>query len=468
MVEAISGRTSRFKDVLDEVMSVLRELPEPPVHPDGVVEVSIRLRLERASTGVPCNRTRDAMKSVLGRLAGADVPDAAAREALEADEGELHALQRRWAREMAESAKLLLAALFSVDDEDDLPTDAGRRWLLRYAEWLDRQDTGGCEVIAAARETAADLRALVAEEDPSAPATSCLLMLLGTVDVLARLIWIATVRDWWLGELEQRRKGQEERDERRAMWRSPSLPLPLSRHIADPPREARDLVSPSADGWSLAPSLPAPALRLEPLSRSAGRALLRRLPSVARAAAIDPTGPVVLWQDGRRRVTAEALASQATLLRIEATRSVEQTLRQWLGLAHDAEPWAALETLSCLPLRWTGDDNDQRADALVSLVGALVVDVRRYRDGRAECSLSAALHPAVAARLRAAVLVPCLPRLPPTWNSKAAELCDRLDHRMMRELAIRPHGGTAAGAPLDVEALVLHQAQIRPQRPWCT
>ena len=459
IVEAISGKTTRFREVLDEVTAVLREMQDPPVDLDAVVRVCISLRLRQASTGEPCNHMRSAMRTALDRLAQADVPDAVAQEALEEAEAvENGTLVGQWAVEVSQAAPGLLAALLP-DDEDDVPDDGGRRWLRRYAGWLERQDTGGSEVVAAARAEAAGLRGLAVQDEMPGIATSRLLALLGTVTTLARLTWIGTVRDWWMAEQEKIRKEQQERvkeqEERRAGWRSPSLPLRLSRHISTPPREASDLVAPDETGWSLAPSMPADtALTLGPLTMSGGRALLRQIPSIARLAAIDPSGPVVLWEDGSRRVTAEALASQATLLRIEATRSVNETLRQWLGLAHDAEPWAALETLARLPLRWTADDDDRRADALVSLVGPLVFDVRRYRDGRGECSLSCALHPTVVARLRGGVLVPCLPSLPPTWNAKAAELCDRLDHRMMQELALRPHGGTAAGVVLDAETLV--------------
>ena len=360
-------------------------------------------------------------------------------------------------RAAARAARKLLEALPPppVDDDDAArPAEDGGMlvWDAPLADWLET--TGAPDAAAEWRDRAGERWATwtgtaLQQTTPGAPpfeASDLWKPWIRLPDLLVRLLWTATVRP-----------GLEAREANREAWRSPSMPLALSRHVAAPPRRVVDLVDRGEQGWSLAPALPAAALNLDSLGKQGGRAVRRRLPAVAREAAIASSGPVVLWEEGGQRVTAELLAQQLTLLRIEGVRSIDETLRTWLGLGHGADPWGALVALTRLPLLWTFRGGGK-------LTGPLVFDARRPRGGQASCVLSASLHPAVAARLEAPVLVPCLPRLPPTWNAKAAELCDRLDHRMMQELALRAPGATPAGAELDVEGLVAEEGGPRYAR----
>ena len=199
-------------------LSVLASLPLPASWTDAVAaEAQIRATLGLAAGGEPRDFTRGAMERALCDLADDEAddedaePDAVAREVLERAAGgdEWDRLIRRWAEELAPPAAGLLTALFPDDDDDD-DDDKARRWVERFAEWLERQ---------AEPAEAAELRDLAAQEDLPGVESKRLITMLNAVDVLARLTWTWTVRAWWEEERRRRRR------------RLPALTLPFTEDL---------------------------------------------------------------------------------------------------------------------------------------------------------------------------------------------------------------------------------------------
>ena len=215
-------------DSVAGLMHKLREqLGAPGMSPEwhgswtdpAVAKAEIAARLTLLSTREPLDWTREAMAEA---LAGAPDDDDAAEDARKCaavdvggflrvggPAGDL--LAREWAGRMAKLARPLRSALFPNDDDDD-----PRQWGERFAAWLERQSAaweGPAPAAAAvASAEAADLRALLAQEElplvapPRLRPSKLLLTLLRPDARLARLAWAWAVRDWWKGEIKRRPK----------------------------------------------------------------------------------------------------------------------------------------------------------------------------------------------------------------------------------------------------------------------
>lgn len=267
--------------------------------------------------------------------------------------------------------------------------------------------------------------------------------------------WLALASGLWLARVRPQLRREIART---ARYRSPALFAGTLDVMARPPATPEGLTT-TSPGWMhhAGPALPVADLAdaLREIRSADGRAVLRALPYLAWRGARGYGRPVEVWRSDAYEVWAECVAQNQTFVRVFAPQQPDEALRRWLDLPNDGSPSARLEHLTTLSLRFALTDGTTNTGALVS-----DVNDAPHPDGRAGLSfiVSRVVHPAVAGTIeRGALLVPVVFRRAPAYHARAAEICDTLDHAMMRRAAmLAPQADLERGAPLDVDAL-LHE-----------